>query len=105
MSSSVSVEKLVEALRSLEALRREIIALRSRLAEIREARKILEEKKPGTIFREIGGLVIEVTLDDALSYLRDEEELLETRLTRLEAEEKKLREEIARLEKELGLRR
>lgn len=105
MTSSVSVEKLVEALRSLEALRSEMVALRSRLAEVREARRILEEKKPGTIFREIGGLVIEVTLDDALSYLRDEEELLETRLAGLEAEEKRLREEIARLEKELGLRR
>jgi len=105
LSSTVGVEKLVEALRSLEALRREIVALRSRLAEIREARKILEKKKPSTVFREIGRLVIEVTLDDAMSYLRDEEELLETRLARLEAEEKRLREEIARLEKELGLRR
>ncbi|BEP16707.1 hypothetical protein PYJP_00590 [Pyrofollis japonicus] len=100
---SKNVAGLLELLQQLNSVRREIVLLRSRIHELREAKKILENREPRQVFREIGGLVIEVSLEDAMRYIDDELELLELRLKKLEEEEKKLSQQIRELEKALSI--
>ena len=80
----------------------ELTVLRSRLSEIAEAKKVLEKRIERKIYREIGGLIIEVSREEALEYLNEEEEVVRVRLKKLEAEQRKLLEEIRRLEKIIG---
>ncbi len=101
---STDIAKLQQLLYEYNMVRNEIVALRSRIAELRSAKKVLEEKKPRTVFRSIGGLLVETSLEDAMRYIEDELEVAELRLKRLEEQEKRLVEAIKELEKRLGLR-
>ena len=101
---STDIAKLQQLLYEYNTVRNEIVALRARIAELRSAKKVLEEKKPRTVFRSIGGLMVETSLEDALRYIEDELEVAELRLRRLEEQERRLVEAIKELEKRLGLR-
>jgi chaperonin cofactor prefoldin len=100
---STDIAKLQQLLYEYNAVRNEIVALRARIAELRTAKRILEEKKPRSVFRSVGGLMIEIGLDDAMRYIDDELEVAELKLKRLEEQEKKLVEAIRELEKKIGL--
>ncbi len=104
MAAQADVARLQELIREYSLVRQEITAVRARLAELREARRVLEKASPKTVFRSIGGLLIEVPPEEARRYVEDEIEVLELRLRKLEEQEKKLLEAITELEKKLGLR-
>ena len=80
----------------------ELLALKSRLSEINEAKRVLEKNIDRRIYREIGRLIIEVSREEALRYLDEEEEVTRIRIEKLEGERKKLLDEIRRLEKIIG---
>ncbi len=80
----------------------ELLALKTRLSEINEAKRVLEKNIDRRIYREIGRLIIEVSREEALRYLDEEEELVRVRIEKLEGERKKLLDEIKRLEKIIG---
>lgn len=104
MAAQADVARLQELLREYSAVRTELNAVRARIAELREAKRILEEKKPRTVFREVGGLLVEASLEEALRYVSDELEVLELRQKKLEEQERRLLEAIKQLEEKLGLR-
>jgi chaperonin cofactor prefoldin len=95
--------RLQQLLYEYNTVRNEIVALRARMAELRNAKRILEEKKPKTVFRSIGPLMIETGLEDAKRYIEDELEITELRLKKLEEQEKRLLEAIRELERKLGI--
>jgi len=101
--SQADIARLQQLIHEYQLIRNELAALRARIAELRSAKRILEEKRPRTVFRSIGPMLIEVTLEDALRYLEDELEIAELRLKKLEEQEKKLTEAIRELEKKLGI--
>ncbi len=96
------VVRLQELYYKYNKLTSELLALKSRLSEMSEAKRILEKNIERRIYRELGGLIVEVTKEEALHYLSEEEELIRIRIEKLEAEQKKLLEEIRRLEKIIG---
>ncbi len=100
---SADITKLQQLLYEYQAVRNEIVALRSRIAELRNAKRILEEKKPRTVFRSIGPMLVEIGLEEALRYIEDELEIAELRLKKLEEQERKLAATIKELEKKLGI--
>ncbi len=104
MAAQADVARLQELLREYSAVRTELNTVRARIAELREAKRILEEKKPRTVFREVGGLLVETSLEEALRYVSDELEVLELRQRKLEEQERRLLEAIKQLEEKLGLR-
>jgi chaperonin cofactor prefoldin len=97
------VARLEQLLREYGLVRSELSAVRARIAELREARRLLEERRPRTVFREVGGLMVEVGLEEALRYIGEELEVLELRLKRLEEQEKSLARTIREIEEKLGL--
>ncbi len=104
LAAQAEIARLQELLREYSAVRTELNTVRARIAELREAKRILEEKKPRTVFREVGGLLVETSLEEALRYVSDELEVLELRQKKLEEQEKRLLEAIRQLEEKLGLR-
>jgi len=100
---STELAKLQQLVYEYNAVRSEIVALRSRIAELQSAKRILEEKKPRTVFRSIGPMMVEVGLEEALRFIEDELEVSELRLRRLEEQERKLVEAIKELERKLGV--
>ncbi len=106
MAQQTSIREAVLRLQELyykyNQLVNELLILRSKLSEIREAKRILSNRVDRRIYREIGRLVIEVSREEALKYLEDEEEVTMIRIEKLEGERKKLLEEIRRLEKIIG---
>ncbi len=95
------VVRLQELYYKYNKLTSELLALKSKLSEMSEAKRILEKNIERKIYRELGGLVIEVTKEEALQYLSEEEELTRIRIEKLEVEQKKLLEEIRELERKL----
>ncbi len=95
------VVRLQELYYKYNRLASELLALKSKLSEMSEAKRILEKNIERRIYRELGGLIVEVTRDEALQYLSEEEELTRIRIEKLEAEQKKLLEEIRELERKL----
>ncbi len=106
MNQQTSIREAVIRLQELyykyNQIASELMALRSKLSEIAEAKRILEKGVERRIYREIGRLVIEVSREEALEHLNEEEEVARIKLEKLEAEKKKLLEEIRRLEKLIG---
>ena len=98
------VVKLQHLYYELRKVNEELIVLRSRLAELREAKRLLKEVNPSRIFREVGGLIIEVDLASAIRYVEEEAEIIELRINQLEKKRRELAEEIKRLESEIKLR-
>ena len=105
LAGSGAVAELQELLRKRSLIERELRLLRLRLAELREARKVLESGRPRKVFRGVGGLLIEVSVEEALKYVKDEEEVLEVRVSSLERELKEVSAKVAELESRLGLSR
>ncbi len=95
------VVRLQELYYKYNKLTSELLALKSKLSEMSEAKRILEKNIERKIYRELGGLVIEVTKEEALQYLSEEEELTRIRIEKIEVEQKKLLEEIRELERKL----
>ncbi len=100
-----AVAELQELLRKRSLIERELRLLKLRLAELREARRVLESGKPRKVFREVGGLLVEVSVEEALKYVRDKEEVLEVRVASLERELKEVSAKVSGLESRLGLSR
>jgi len=100
---AADLAKLQQLIHEYNVVRSEIVALRSRIAELRSAKSVLEEKRPRTVFRIIGPVMVETGLEEALSFIEDELEVSELRLRRLEEQEKKLAKTIEELERRLGI--
>ncbi len=95
------VVRLQELYYKYNKLTSELLALKSKLSEMSEAKRILEKNIERRIYRELGGLIVEVTREEALQYLNEEEELTRIRIEKLEVEQKKLLEKIRELERKL----
>ena len=102
-----SQEKLLEAQRLMEELRVVEAALReaeARLGELREARKLLEKYGRGrSVYRSVGGLMVEVPYEDALKMVEEEAELLEARVSSLKRQREELQARLRSLLREMGL--
>ncbi len=103
MSTREAVLKLQQLYMEYDRVTRELVALKSKLSEISEAKRYLEKNITRRIYREIASLVIEVTREEAEKYLGDEEDLVKLRIEKLEEERRRITEEIRRYEKILGL--
>lgn len=84
-------------------LERELIALKSRLAEVSEAKRVLSKGVARKCFRFLGGLLIEVSEEEARKYLEEEEETLKIRIEAAERRRKEILEKIRELERSLGM--
>jgi len=84
-------------------LERELIALKSRLAEVSEAKRVLSKGVARKCFRFLGGLLIEVSEEEARKYLEEEEEALKLRIDATEKRRKEVLEKIRELERSLGI--
>ena len=85
------------------AVERELIALKSRLAEVSEAKRVLGKGVARKCFRFLGGLLIEVGEEEARKYLEEEEETLKLRIESAEKRRKEILEKIRELERSLGI--
>lgn len=106
-TAQVSVAEVAAELQRLKyvhtTLERELIALKSRLAEVSEARRVLSAGIARRCFRFLGGLLIEVSKEEAMKYLEEEEETLRIRINTLEKERTKTLRKIRELERSLKI--
>ncbi len=102
MSTTEAVVKLQKLYTQYNQVVSQLLALQTRLHELKEARRYLEKGIARKIYREIARLVIEVTKDEAEKYIEEEEELVKLRIKKLEEEKNKLLREIRGYEKILG---
>jgi len=107
-STSTAQASVAEVAAELQKLRyvhttleRELVTLKSRLAEVSEARRVLSAGIARRCFRFLGGLLIEVSKEEAMKYLEEEEEALKIRIDTLEKERTKTLEKIRELERNL----
>lgn len=84
-------------------LEKELIALKSRLAEVSEARRVLSKAVARRCFRFLGGLLIEVSEEEARKYLEEEEEALRLRINTLEEKREEVLGKIRELERSLRM--
>ena len=95
------VYQLEEMLARIDAL---LLEARERLAELREAERYLKELKPRRAYRVFGGLVmVEIPVAEAENIVREELELLESRVRKLESEREKLRRRLEELKRRLAV--
>ena len=94
MTHSFTRETL-QLIEEARLLRQEIGAVRSMLAEVEEALRLLErvgwERR---FFMALAGLLIEVPPEEARKYLTERKEVLEARLRALEVREREVRERL-----------
>jgi len=96
MSTSFN-EEILRLLEEARLLRQEIGAVRSMLAEVEEAIRLLDRIGwDRRFFRAMAGMLIEVPPEEARKYLLDRKEVLEARLKTLEEREKSVREKLRR---------
>jgi chaperonin cofactor prefoldin len=78
--------------------------LRTRLAELEEAKRLLESSMSRRVYRMFGDrIMVELSLDEARRYIEDEMESIGLQLKRLEEEREKLVKELRELERKLKL--
>ncbi len=100
-------ERLLEAQRLMEQLRVLDAAIReaeARLRELGEAEKLLERFGRGrSVYRSVGGLMVEVGYEEAKRMIEEERELLEARLASLKRQREELERRLRELLRSLGL--
>jgi len=82
---------------------RELIALRSKLAEVSEAKRVLGKGVARRYYRLLSNLLIEVSEEEVRKYLEEEEEILKHRINAAEKRRRELLERIRELERSLCL--
>ena len=101
---SSEIYRVYELRASIDRLNSVITRLRSRLVELEEAKRVLEEGKPRRVYRIFGERVmVELSLEEARRFVEEEVEALKLQLKRLEEERERLSKELRELEKKLGL--
>ncbi len=104
--SLVQLDKIYELRMTLSRLEETISRLRSRLYELEEAKRLLEEKGASAhrVYRMFGDrIMIEVSVEEARRFLEDEIEALRIQIERLEREYKEKLRELQELERRLRL--
>lgn len=87
-------EELLKKLAEYSGLRRELAVLLSEKTELEEAKRLIEKSTPRRIYRFLGPLAVEITMDEAKQYLDERLEILELRIKKIEELMKALREEL-----------
>ncbi len=91
---SEEIYKFLELKDKLKFLKDTLSKYEVKLAELSTAKEILNRKNR-SVYRLLGGLMLEVSREEAMDYIEKSENLFKTQI-------EKLREEISKLEREMG---
>ncbi len=89
--------KFLEAREKLRILRDTLSRYEIKLAEVENAREVLE-RTDGKVYRVIGGLIFEIDRDEAKAYLEKSELAFKSQVEKLKKEIEKLTSELRKLE-------
>ncbi len=90
------IQRQLELRRKLDEVRRLRLSLEKTLNEISMARKLLSEvnERDRRVYRKVGPLIVQVSVQEALEYLEDVEVGIRAQLSSLREEERELSTEI-----------
>ncbi len=75
----------------LQQLKKQLIELNNEKQELLIAEDLLKKNKNRKIYRTIGNMLIEVTLDEAIKYIRERIEVIELLIKKISNEIKKIK--------------